>query len=118
MKKTGNSDIFHRILFHLLFISGIIILLGFWKCPIKLAFSFPCPACGMTRALKAALKLDFKTAFYYHPLFPVALPLMFFIFHEKLFGIKKSTRNKIYIFVGILFLAVYVIRVFILGIRI
>ena len=29
----------------------------------------PCPGCGMTHAIKAALKLDFYTAYQYHAMF-------------------------------------------------
>ncbi len=45
-------------------------------CPIKWLTGVSCPGCGMTRALLAALRLDFASAVHYHPLFwlpPVAL---------------------------------------------
>lgn len=47
-------------------------------CPIKFATGISCPGCGMTRAWLAVLRLDFATAFYYHPLFmlpPIAVIL-------------------------------------------
>ena len=50
----------------------------------------PCPGCGMTRAHLAALRLDFPSAFFYHPLWFLPIPLaavqLFFprgIFRER-----------------------------------
>ena len=36
-------------------------------CPIKYLLGISCPGCGMTRALLAALRLDFSAAFGYNP---------------------------------------------------
>ena len=57
-------------------ITGILVLLFglyvlFVGCPIYRLFGKTCPGCGMTRAFIAAMKLDIKTAFAYHPLFPL-----------------------------------------------
>ena len=38
-------------------------------CPIKFITGVSCAGCGMSRAWLACLRLDFKKAFYYHPLF-------------------------------------------------
>ncbi|MDR2157132.1 MAG: DUF2752 domain-containing protein [Clostridiales Family XIII bacterium] len=40
-------------------------------CPFKLITGIPCPGCGMTRAFLSAAQLDFRSAFAYHPLFPI-----------------------------------------------
>lgn len=48
-------------------------------CPIKYFTGISSPGCGMTRAVLAALRLDFKAAFYYHPLF-LLTPFMYFLF--------------------------------------
>lgn len=48
-------------------------------CPIKLFTGVSCAGCGMTRAWLQVLRLDFRQAFYYHPLFalpPVALAML------------------------------------------
>jgi hypothetical protein len=42
-------------------------------CPFRLLTGIPCPGCGMTRAFLSAFQLDFRSAFLYHPLFPVVL---------------------------------------------
>ena len=49
-----------------------------WKgllCPIKYITGIACPGCGMTRALRAVLRLDLAAAFYYHPLW-ILLPVL------------------------------------------
>ena len=42
-------------------------------CPIKYLTGISCPGCGMSRACMSALRMDFSSAFYYHPLW-IALP--------------------------------------------
>jgi hypothetical protein len=46
-------------------------------CPFKLATGLPCPGCGLTRAVVAALHGDPSTSFYFHPLgAPLVLALV------------------------------------------
>ncbi len=45
------------------------LLTWFTGCPFRFFSASPAPGCGMTRALLAALRLDFAAAFSYHPLF-------------------------------------------------
>lgn len=63
-----------------------------YRCPFKLIFHINCPGCGMTRAVFACLRLDFKSAFQYHSLFPVViLGAVYYVFREKLdIGKKKE----------------------------
>lgn len=58
-------------------------------CVFQAAFGIPCPGCGMTRAVLAALRLDFAAAFGYHAMF-WSMPVLFlyFLFDQGLF------RNK------------------------
>ena len=44
-------------------------------CVFRKTTGVPCPGCGMTRAHLAALRLDFKDAFFYHPLWFLPAPL-------------------------------------------
>ena len=63
----------------LLYLSGI-------GCVFRFFLGISCPGCGMTRALLAALRFDFVTAWKFHPMFwsnPVLY--LYFIFEEKLF---------------------------------
>lgn len=45
-------------------------------CPVRWLSGVPCPACGMSRACLAALRLDFSTAMAFHPMF-WSVPLLF-----------------------------------------
>lgn len=81
-------------------------------CLIRKTTGFPCPACGMTRAHIELMKLNFKKAFYYHPLF--ILPTIIFaivIFRSK-FKIADYIYNNNYITISILiiFIIVYIVR--------
>ena len=81
-------------------------------CIIRNVTGFPCPGCGMTRAHIEVLKLNFKKAFYYHPLF--ILPTI--VFAVVILRNKSKTANYIYnnnyiIFtVLFIFIAVYIVR--------
>ena len=43
-------------------------------CPLRLALGVPCPSCGLTRATRFALSLDFAAATGLHPLWFLVLP--------------------------------------------
>lgn len=70
-------------------------------CLIYNTIGIPCLTCGMTRAYISILKLNFKEAFYYHPLF-FMVPL---IFIEKI-------RKKYMFLIFIVFLIVWIIRMY------
>lgn len=85
---------------------------AFWLlgigCPIKFLTGISCLGCGMTRAWLSLIRLDFKSAFFYHPGFwipPLMLPL--FLWKNKKF-------NKVYYFfiftAIILFVIIYCVR--------
>lgn len=59
-------------------------------CIFQMLFDMPCPGCGMTRALLSVLRLDFVSAFNYHPMFwSVPVVFAFLIFDGKIFKNKK-----------------------------
>ena len=74
----------------------------------------PCPGCGMTRAILAALRLDFKTAFHLHPMF-WSLPLLYlyFLFDDGLFANKYIDKILLY-FIGFGFVLQWVLKIAIL----
>ncbi|HEY5561481.1 MAG TPA: DUF2752 domain-containing protein [Clostridiaceae bacterium] len=84
-------------------------------CLVKDVIGLPCPGCGLTRATLAFLRLDFKTAFHYHPLFWLATPVLIVSIYGKkpLFNSKKI-EIIIYVTVGIAFIVVYIYRMLIL----
>lgn len=104
MKKTKEAFLLLAgigIIMLLLSITGI-------GCPIKTFTGISCAGCGMSRALFSLIHLEFKEAFYYHPLIfimPMLVPLFFF--WEKI-SFKK--RNLIVGFFVIAFLFVYILR--------
>ncbi|EPZ57383.1 hypothetical protein H477_2461 [[Clostridium] sordellii ATCC 9714] len=78
---------------------------------IKNKIGIPCPGCGMTRALESFLHGDIKKAFYYHPLFliPIFIAIVF-LFSSNNFFAKLIKNKNIWIFLVILVLLVYIIR--------
>ena len=77
-------------------------------CPIRFLTGISCAGCGMTRAWLSVEKMDFKSAFYYHPLFFVPLIwLLGFCMRNRI----GSMTKKIFIAVTvILFIFCYVMR--------
>lgn len=79
-------------------------------CPILFLTGISCAGCGMSRAWFCVLRMDFAEAFRYHPLFwmlPVGAIL--FLFWDK---ISKKMRKILLISGCMLFLAVYICRMF------
>ena len=79
-----------------------------WGCPIRQLLGLGCPLCGISRALLAAARLDFLSAFRFHPLWPL-LPaaLLWGILLERK---KTGSAKPLGLAVLILALAVYVVR--------
>lgn len=79
-----------------------------YGCPFRFFLGLSCPGCGMTRAYIQVLHLNFTTAFYFHPLYPL-VPIMglMWLFEDK---IKPNWNRLFWIVVIVLFIAVYLIR--------
>lgn len=78
-------------------------------CPIRFFTGISCAGCGMSRAYLQLLHLNFREAFYYHPLF--VCPIIFVIvFILSELGFPKKYAKAIYSVIVILFIAVYVYR--------
>lgn len=86
----------------------IFIFCLFYRCPFKLFLHVECPGCGMTRAMISVLKLDFRQAFTYHPLFPIViLGGVYYIFRtqfRKWFHIGTKQKNMMLLVAGMIFL--------------
>lgn len=66
-----------------------LIVLFYWmriSCVFQTVFGVVCPGCGMTRAMIAALQLQFGEAFGYHPMF-WSIPILYayFLLDEGIF---------------------------------
>ena len=73
-------------------------------CMFKQVLGASCPGCGLTRAYRSLFHLDLKSAFYYHPLF-WTIPIIIVLCYKKI-------NNKVLLVFIILFLVVYIIRLF------
>jgi len=91
--------------------------LGYWianktgvSCIWNHFFHVACPCCGFTRALVYAFRLDFVSAFSYHPMFwSFPLIVLLFLSDGKLF--KSERWNKLTFAVLIIgFAIVWVVR--------
>ena len=59
-------------------------------------FRIPCPGCGMSRAVNAAVHLDFAASFAYHPMFwSVPILYLYFLFDRGLF--RNRIHNRIFL---------------------
>ena len=80
-------------------------------CPVKHFLGVSCPGCGMTRACLSALRFDFASAFYYHPLWILMLPLAALL----IFLWAKRKKKAFCAVLGLFFVAligVYLYRLF------
>lgn len=115
MKKSFKHSVFFIILLH----AGIAAFAWFYMatlgCPLKHFFGISCPSCGMARAHMAILHGDIHAAFAAHPLFWLAIPLIFLFLHSGVFNfhISKKMLSVIGIAAIILLLVVYLLRVFV-----
>lgn len=81
-------------------------------CLIELITEIECPTCGMTSALYHALRGDFSTAFYFHPLFPLPIIVAVLLFVDNIVLEKKSKLIKIIlILIMIIVIGVYILRI-------
>lgn len=93
---------------HILLFFAIAVFYLLTGCPSRVWFGVACPGCGMSRAVEAALRLDFSLAFQMHPLvflLPVA---------AVIYLIRKKIPKKLLVFLGIsallLMLVTYIYR--------
>jgi len=106
LKYRSYLTLFVALLCYLL----VMRLLGI-TCIIKHITGISCPGCGMTRAFMSALRLDWRAAFYYHPLWILLPP-----FAVGLLWSKIQNRRRVFSVLGIslllLLFVVYLIRMF------
>ena len=112
MKLSKNN--FKQLLHNLRFLILILLLyyIATWRtgCPVKYFFGIACPGCGMTRAWLAVARLDFSSAFAYHPLFFIGPIAIFAILFYQWINFRKWRWLGITLIS--LFFLVYVLRLF------
>ncbi|MCR5302953.1 MAG: DUF2752 domain-containing protein, partial [Lachnospiraceae bacterium] len=94
-------------------ILAALIISGVYRCPFRLIFSFPCPFCGIIRASTCVIHGDFKTAFHFHPLWPLitAGVLIYIPYRLGIIKIPDRIFNAGAAVIGALILICYVIRI-------
>lgn len=100
-----------KLIFSVIFTAIIIVRKLFSvPCIYMFLFDFPCPGCGMTRAMIAALTPDFKSAFEYHAMF-WAMPLLYVHFLYD-FNFFKNIWDKIFLgFIACGFIVNYMAKI-------
>ena len=85
------------VLVLLLYVTAVTLLGG--GCILRSLTGYPCPGCGMTRALLAAVQLRFADAFGYHLMF-WSVPILFLAFLRdgKLF---ESRRHNVIVYIAL-----------------
>lgn len=111
-KNVSQNKNFYLTLAILVGYSVLIAVLYVLKVPCLFQhfFHIPCFGCGMTRALLSAVRLDFISAFKYHPMFwSVPLLLVFLFKNGNLFS--KRADKIILIFIASGFLINWIIQI-------
>lgn len=80
-------------------------------CIFRRITGIPCPGCGMTRACLAAMRLDFHSAFFYHPLWFLPAPLVLgtIFFPGGIFVSQKAEKVMACVLLALV-LGVYAVR--------
>ena len=107
--KIGNLK--QKLLIVAVYTGVLLIFIYFGlPCVFQYFLSIPCPGCGMTRAVLAALRLDFQTAFGYHPMFwSLPILLLYFLLDRGLFP-KKWMNNLLLCMIGLGFALNWIIN--------
>lgn len=82
-------------------------------CPIKFFTGISCLGCGMSRAAISLLSFDVQQAVYYHPLiFLMPVTAVILLLRNRL---PKKVCSTIFLVVAVMFVVVYVYRMFFLN---
>ncbi len=83
-------------------------------CPLVALTGFPCPGCGLTRAGISVLRLDFSSAWRFHPfIFPILLYILLFVINRYFFFDKNRKFLRCYaIVILILMTGFYIWRMY------
>lgn len=89
-------------------VMAVLLYVKWIGCPIRFITGIPCAGCGMTRAWMAVLRLDFKAAYHYHPLYPLP-PIAVVVFLLRKQIPPNFYRGMMYAAIA-LFVGVYLYR--------
>lgn len=86
------------------------------SCVVRSITGLPCPGCGLTRAILAALQGNLAEAFRLHPLFwlaPLILLAMLLLLIVQPEQLSSRRANRIWLVLAAVYILVYIIRMFI-----
>lgn len=83
-----------------LVIGALLALVPTSTCIARILFGIPCPACGLTRAALAALRLDFATALRWNPLAPALIAATGVTVALAFFASEAAWRRAVMIVTG------------------
>lgn len=110
MKRKDKIFLTHVIVLSVIAVYYIIMNALDITCPIRALSGYPCPACGMSRAIISLFFLDFTGYAYYNVM---AVPVVLGILVAIHFGKKKEMRTftEVYLIaVAIINIAYYIVR--------
>ena len=112
------TDLWSKYRSEICAVIGILLLYLFFfavgiTCPIKFLTGVSCPGCGMSRACLHAAKLDFRSAFAYHPMW-ITIPFVAFFLVLFKWKKKKTAFNITLYTFALLMIGVYIYRMFFL----
>ncbi len=118
IKKAASRLIAHIRKNRVLWISLAAFIAVAWlltgtSCVIHSLTGLPCPGCGLTRALLAALRGDLATAWRLHPLFwlaPLILLAVLGLLAFRPAWLHSRTAGRIWLALAFLYIAVYLVR--------
>lgn len=97
------------LFFTLYYIAAHLALNAF--CPLVIVTGFPCPACGMTRAVQYMLGGQFERSFRANPMaLPWILFCVYFVWMRYIKGKKVKAFNEILCALLVMMIAVYLVR--------
>ncbi len=113
LQKPVKPD-WKKVLLGFLLLAIMVLVLDV-GCMFRRITGVPCPGCGMTRACFAAMRFDFKQAFYYHPLWilPAPLALAVVFFPRGVFVSPRAEKIAAIVLLGLV-LGVYAVRMILL----
>lgn len=110
MKRQDKIFLTHVIVLSVIAVYYIIMNALDITCPIRALSGYPCPACGMSRAIISLFFLDLSGYAYYNVM---AVPVVLGILVAIHFGKKKEMRTftEVYLIaVAIINIAYYIVR--------
>ncbi len=113
---TKRAKLMKKVFFTASILAAIVLYLYFvgFECVYLKYFGIICPGCGMTRAIRALFELDFKGAFFYHPMV-YAMPFVAFYIIRGGNVFKKQAFNYVVLsLIGAGFIINYLVNLYLL----